>query len=123
MLINILIAGCTCLQVLVAADNQQSANNSNKPRDDKDLKVQSRNLNHYTRRPTRRPTKKPTHRPNGNIFNDDDAGISAEDSFRLKLYWQSNYRWQNLSTDPRFCMRKCSCIYFVLNTINTLLYI
>ena len=127
MLINILIAGCACFQVLVAADDQQSANNSNKPLDDKDLlKVQSRNLNHYTRRPTRRPTKKPTHRPtrrNGNIFNDDDAGISAGDSFRLKLYWQSSYRWQNLSTDPRFCMRKCSCIYFVLNTIKHCYYI
>lgn len=103
MLINILIAGCACLQVLVAA-NEQSANNN------KDLKLRSRNLNHYTRRPTRRPTKKPTHRPtrrNGNIFNNDnDDDGSAEDSFRLKLYWQSSYRWQDLSTDPLFCMRK-----------------
>lgn len=107
MLINISIAGCACLQVLVAA-NEQYANNNNKPCDDKDLKLRSRNLNHYTRRPTRRPTKKPTRRPtrrNGNIFNDEDVG-SAEDSFRLKLYWQSSYRWQDLSTDPRFCMRK-----------------
>lgn len=63
-----------------------------------------------TRRPTKKPTRKPTKKP---TLKEVPALIPASliepptRPFRLKLYWQESYQWQDFRQDPKFCM-ECS---------------
>jgi hypothetical protein len=55
-----------------------------------------------TLRPTKRPTKKPT---TASVPAVTDVEIELPATpFRLRLYWKDSYKWQNLSSDPMFCM-------------------
>lgn len=55
-----------------------------------------------TLRPTKRPTKKPT-TASVPAVTDMEIELPAR-PFRLRLYWKDSYKWQNLSSDPTFCM-------------------
>jgi hypothetical protein len=74
-----------------------------------------------TKRPTRRPTgrpvsaasptkkpttKKPTKKPTTAVVpavTDVEIELPMR-PFRLRLYWKDSYKWQNLSSDPMYCM-------------------
>ena len=43
---------------------------------------------------------------NGDEDNDDDDN-KPTGSFRLKMYWQDSYNWQDYTEDPKYCM-ECS---------------
>ena len=51
---------------------------------------------HPTLRPTRRPSRHPTLRP---------TAAPTIPSFRLRLYWERGYYWQEERREQRFCMK------------------
>jgi hypothetical protein len=60
-----------------------------------------------TKKPTtKKPTKKPTMKPTTAVVpavTDVEIELPMR-PFRLRLYWKDSYKWQNLSSDPMYCM-------------------
>lgn len=116
------IAGLTCLLAVVAkAYDETISLRSERKHFERELNIfddaqleqrQFLNPNRVTKRPTKRPTKRtptknPTRpkKPTTALVPVTNVEIELPARpFRLRLYWNDSYRWQNLSSDPMFCM-------------------
>ena len=94
-------AGCTCLSAAAAA-----AEASALPRKDENLNLRRDRKQQNTSREQTRELQ---------LFDDDDDEYYDDDdqsdtpSYRLKLYWESKYRWQGDDDDPFYCMGMFCC--------------